>query len=189
MKIKFKLLLLFIICLNHIGCLNPKEEKKNEVDAVISEVEKDSVPPAFEEAKVPEFNPSDFEIIDGYIQINWQMLSRVIFEDKYINDTLAMVPIFHDDIKVLDGRPVQINGYNIPFGDDSGKLHILSAYPNSQCFFCGGAGPESVMDIKSKKVLKNLKTDARLTFRGTLELNDDNLDYLNYILHDAVQVK
>ncbi len=151
----------------------------------------DTTPPVFEEPETPSitFDPDKYEFIDGFIKVDWQMLSRVIFEDEYINDTLAMVPIFHDEIKILDGRPIQINGYNIPFGDDSGQLHILSAYPNSQCFFCGGAGPESVMDIKTKKVLKNLKTDDVLTFRGTLQLNDNDLNYLNYILNDAILVK
>ncbi len=184
MKFYLPLLFLFVFFMIE-GCAF--EGKVSDGDELTKE-ELDSVPPAFEET-IPtklEFDSSKFEISEGHFIVDWQFLSRVIFEDGYINDTLAMVPVFHDEIKVLDRKPIQIRGYNIPFGDDSGKLHILSAYPNSQCFFCGGAGPESVMDIKTKKIHKKLKTDAMLTFRGVLELNDDNLDYLNYILNDAV---
>ncbi|MGK0390041.1 MAG: hypothetical protein ACI94Y_002791 [Maribacter sp.] len=134
------------------------------------------------------FHRDSFEWVDGFIDMDWKFLSRVIFEDGYINDTLAMIPIFHDDIKVLEGQPVQMSGYLIPFGETTGKLHFLSAYPNSQCFFCGGAGPESVMDVMTVKAHLNFKMDDIITFRGTLHLNDSDLDYMNYILKDAKRV-
>ncbi len=140
-----------------------------------------------------EFDSANYEWKDGYIQCDWQMLSRVIFEDRYINDTFAMVPIFHDEIKILAGKPIQIKGYIIPsseaIGAEDGKLHVLSAYPFTNCFFCGGAGPETVMDINTKKAHDNFKLDDVHSFRGVLELNDSNLNYLNYILRKAELVR
>jgi len=53
-------------------------------------------------------------------------------------------------------------------------------------FFCGGAGPETVIDILPKnKLKKRLTTDEKITFKGKLRLNANDLDYLNYILDDA----
>jgi hypothetical protein len=149
---------------------------------IIAEVVIDTTPLA------PVFHRDSFEWVDGFIDLDWKFLSRVVFEDGYINDTLAMLPIFHDDIKVLEGQPVQMSGYLIPFGETTGKLHFLSAYPNSQCFFCGGAGPESVMDVMTTKAHHNFKMDDIITFRGTLHLNDSDLDYMNYILKDAKRI-
>lgn len=131
------------------------------------------------------FNEEDYTWEDGYIVMDWQFLSRVVFVDGYVNDTLAMLPVFHDDIKVLEGKPVQISGYLIPFGEETGKLHFLSAFPMSQCFFCGAAGPESVMDVMTNKVHKEFEMDDQKTFRGKLHLNDYDLEYMNYILKDA----
>lgn len=138
------------------------------------------------------FNPTDYTIKDGYIQLKWQDLSQVKFEDKY-NESIEeyiLFPVFSDTLKALSGKKIQIEGFVIPFeetGDES--FVVLSAYPYLQCFFCGGAGPETVVDILPKEKLGRLKTDQRLTFKGKLRLNADDLDYLNYIMDDAELVK
>ena len=63
---------------------------------------------------------------------------------------------------------------------------VLSANSFANCFFCGNAGPETIMDIKMKtKFKKPLKQDDRVIFRGKLKLNATDLYYLNYILEDA----
>lgn len=158
----------------------------------------------FENAGMMVFDKANYEWVDGHILTDWKMLSRVIYEDRVMpvpdmdkevlesysvlpgDSIVAMFPIFHDEIKVLEGKPIQIKGYLIPVeGEDSGKLHFLSANPNSSCFFCGGAGPESVMDVKTRRPHKDLKMDEILTFRGRLRLNDTDLNFLNYILEDA----
>jgi len=126
--------------------------------------------------------------IEGHLNISWQHLSKVDFEER-INEelnTMVAYPIFHPSIKKLDGQKIQIKGYVIPLeetGDET--IVILSAFPFTSCFFCGGAGPETVMDVQLKKQGFRFKQDAMLTFRGKLRLNDKDLDYLNYILDDA----
>ncbi len=173
------ILIIFFSCNNNSAEIEKQPEEKEPTPTVNKEEDT---------TLSKEFNKEDYQWEDEHIVIDWQLLSKVDFKEGYIRDTFAWIPIFHDDIKVLEGRPVQITGYFIPFGDDTGHLHIISAYPNSQCFFCGGAGPESVMDIKSTKKLTKLKVDDRITFRGTFKLNSDDLFHLNYILEDAVLV-
>jgi hypothetical protein len=90
----------------------------------------------------------------------------------------------------LDGKRVEVEGFYIPV-DETGneKIVILSAYPFAQCFFCGKAGVESIIDILSPKKLPALKVDTKIKFRGRLKLNRDNFDYLIYVLEEAEMVK
>ncbi|MNL80290.1 hypothetical protein D3C87_2071030 [compost metagenome] len=53
------------------------------------------------------------------------------------------------------------------------------------CFFCGGAGPESIIELQFRKKKQRFRTDEVLTVRGKLALNANDVDHLNYILKDA----
>jgi hypothetical protein len=126
--------------------------------------------------------------VGDYYDIQWKDLSRVRFEERMNEDLKVMVPypIFHPSVKRLDGKKIQIKGYVIPFEETGdATIVILSAFPFSNCFFCGGAGAETVIDVQLKNQRKRFKQDAMVTFRGKLRLNDSDLDYLNYILDDA----
>lgn len=62
---------------------------------------------------------------------------------------------------------------------------MLSSNPFASCFFCGGAGPESVVGLSLKKNGKRFRTDDYFTFKGKLRLNTDNPDDFNFILDQA----
>lgn len=139
------------------------------------------------------FDSSAYTFKDGAIELTWEMLADVTFADEYNEEVQAYVPYptFGEKVQAIAGKEVLINGYVIPLeetGDET--ILVLSGLPFSSCFFCGGAGPESVMDIKLKPGAdKRFVTDERLYFRGKLRLNADDLYYLNYILEDAVPVQ
>ena len=125
---------------------------------------------------------------DGHYKISWKVLGKMKLNEQYNEDMGAYIPypVFHPTVKDLNGQLIEIKGYVIPIeetGDAS--ILVLSANPYSQCFFCGQAGPETVMDIQLKNKGKRFKTDERVSFRGKLRLNDSDLFYLNYILDDA----
>ncbi len=128
---------------------------------------------------------------DAYV-IPWKYLMAVKFEDSY-NEKLGMevsMPVFSDTLKVLDGKLVEVEGFYIPVdetGDD--KIVILSAFPFAQCFFCGKAGVESIIDILSPTKLPVLKVDTKIKFKGRLKLNRDNFDYLIYVLEEAEMIR
>ncbi|MCI5090524.1 hypothetical protein [Phaeodactylibacter sp.] len=136
---------------------------------------------------------SHFEYKDGVLRLTWKMLTDVVFSDEYSEEVQAYVPYptFGAQLQAIEGREVLIEGYIIPLeetGDET--ILVLSAQPYSSCFFCGGAGPESVMDIKLRPdEQRKFTTDDRMTFRGRLRLNDDDLYYLNYILDEATVYK
>jgi hypothetical protein len=100
------------------------------------------------------------------------------------NPFICCTPTFGPSIQKLKNQPVVITGYILPVDLDA-NLYVLSAFPFSACFFCGGAGPETVMTLNFKKGTRKFKTDERLTFQGTLKLNADDIYQMNYILEGA----
>ncbi|NUO00962.1 MAG: hypothetical protein HUU01_10150 [Saprospiraceae bacterium] len=138
------------------------------------------------------FNPANYTFLGEAVDLNWQMLAKIEFKEMFNDEADAFVPypIFHPLIKALDGKMVQIKGYVIPTEEiGNTDILVLSANPFSQCFFCGNAGPESVMDIKLAGKAPEFDLDQVTTFKGKLRLNDADLYYLNYILEEAEVVK
>lgn len=120
----------------------------------------------------------------------WNVLKNVTWEYKYnkIEKATLPFPIFSPEIKALEGKEIKIKGYVIPtslYTDQEEDFFVISASPESSCFFCGGAGPETVMEIypKNKKIIKSLYKTATLS--GKLKLNTDDMAHLIYILEDA----
>ena len=119
----------------------------------------------------------------------WQDLAKVSYEKKY-DELLGFkvdIPVFAKDIQAMEGEMIEISGYIVPVeGYKSHKEFVFSAFPYNMCFFCGGAGPETVMEVTATEPVK-YSTD-RITLRGRLKLNNENINQLMYILEDAEQV-
>lgn len=120
------------------------------------------------------------------VELTWDMLSDVTFKDVYLEeyDIYYYYPTFGPKVLDMEGREVKISGYVIPVDYDD-DYYVLSAFPFASCFFCGGAGPESVMDLQLKPGHRKFKTDERLTFKGVFTTNSSDIYSLNYILEDA----
>ncbi len=120
----------------------------------------------------------------------WKSLSKITFKKEY-DEMMGFkvdVPVFSDEVKKMEGKTIQIKGYIIPVeGYKSHKEFIFSAYPYSMCFFCGGAGPETVMEVYAKEPIEY--TAEAVTIEGTLELNASDINRLIYALNDATYVK
>lgn len=122
--------------------------------------------------------------------ITWEVLKDVTFEEVFSEEFQGYykVPRFGKKISSLNGKKVQIRGYVIPV-DVIQDYYVLSAFPYSSCFFCGGAGPESVMEIQISGEHGGLRMDQIITFEGKLRLNPDDMYQLSYILEDAKVIK
>lgn len=126
---------------------------------------------------------------DKLFKITWEMLKDVKFEERYFEEVQAhlLYPIFGESIKKMDGKNVYIRGFVIP-ADEVNNIYVLSANSYASCFFCGNAGPESVVDLDielTPDLKKKLQLDAVFTFKGKLKLNSTDVDHLNYILEGA----
>lgn len=124
------------------------------------------------------------------VEISWKTLEDVKYEKKWDQNEgmYILYPTFGQSVKKLEGKSVKISGYVIPV-DYNENYYVLSAYPYSACFFCGGAGPESVISLKFKRKGDRFKTDTRLEVTGILELNSTDIYEMNYILRDAEKSK
>ena len=51
------------------------------------------------------------------------------------------------------------------------------------CFFCGGAGPETIMEVYTKEEIDY--TAEAVIVKGVLKLNDSDINRLIYALEDV----
>jgi hypothetical protein len=120
----------------------------------------------------------------------WKTLSKVSYRKEY-DELMGFKidkPVFSDYIKNLEGKQITLKGYIIPVdGYKSHKEFIFSAFPYSMCFFCGGAGPETVMEVKAKEAIKY--TTESIVLTGTLRLNSDDINRLMFKIENAVLKK
>lgn len=125
--------------------------------------------------------------INAQVHIDWNTLADVKFEQNFSEEYGITYDeaIFGTWLLAMDGKEVKISGYMIPL-DGMGLSWVLSRNPNSTCFFCGGAGPETVIELRLKpSAIKKYKLDEYRMFKGKLKLNRKNLDSLTYILEEA----
>lgn len=125
------------------------------------------------------------------VEVTWKTLTDVSFKDVYVKelDAYYWKPTFGASVKALENKDIFITGYVIPVDYDA-NFYVVSRYPYANCFFCGGGGPESVVDLRfTGKPPRAYKTDERLTFRGKLKLNGDDVYSMNYILIGAAEYK
>lgn len=116
----------------------------------------------------------------------WKLLADVEIKDRYDEAAGYEVsyPVFGEKAQSLDGKIITVEGYMIPYEVYLGpKYFILSSLPIAACFFCGGAGPETVMEVFTKESIK--LTDKTIKVKGRLELNPDDPERMMYILKDA----
>lgn len=116
----------------------------------------------------------------------WDLLATVETTkgyDAFLADEID-VPSFSAQLILAEGRQVTLEGYVIPLQQQpSQDYFVLSRFPFQSCFFCGGAGPETVVEVYAKGDFKY--TDERVGVTGTLRLNTDNPLHLFFILEDC----
>ena len=120
----------------------------------------------------------------------WALFAKTKFDPKYYDkiQEYLFYPTFPADLKALEGKEITIEGYYVPFAPEDGKYIIISKFPMSQCFFCGGAGPESIAEVNFAKPQSKFQVDDLLMVKGKLKLNTDDMDHVNFILVDAILV-
>lgn len=125
-----------------------------------------------------------------YYPLTWDVLSQVTFEERFNKEQQAYFgyPTYSADLLAFHNREVVVTGHLIPFEPETGG-YFLSANPNASCFFCGEAGPETVIALTIEDVTDEMVLDAVLTFRGKLLLNRKDIFQMNYRIPNAVLVE
>lgn len=123
--------------------------------------------------------------IDGF-----KLFKKVRFEPAYANayKSKLFVPNFDMEIRSYHGKEIYLTGYVIQHEVGIGEMILLSSKPFAQCFFCGGAGPETIAEVYLKGGRKNFPQDKILTVKGKLYLNENDPSHLFFWLKEAVIV-
>jgi hypothetical protein len=119
--------------------------------------------------------------------INWILLQDLEFKSsQHPEYGEVFLPKFSKKITKYANKEVVIRGYLVPVDK---TIWALSKSTYASCFFCGKAGPETVMGLLFKDTPEKLKMDANVYIKGKLKVNGDNVDDWMYSLQNAVIVK
>lgn len=115
----------------------------------------------------------------------WQVLAEVSFvNEKDAQGYTIEKPVFSKYLKTFNRKKIVLRGYIIPLEESGGKgKFMLSSLPFNICYFCGAAGPETVVEIESLE--KITFTTKKIAMEGTLLLNDSDPDHHIYILKSS----
>jgi hypothetical protein len=121
----------------------------------------------------------------------WDVMEEVTIKSTFnpFTEDFSKTPTFGKKVKKLDGKKIDLRGYIIPADLTKGRM-TLSKFSYSSCYFCGAAGPESVIEVEAKTPII-YRMDKPIHLQGTLRLNiaKEGQEYdpfrLLYILEDA----
>jgi hypothetical protein len=134
---------------------------------------------------------SDFSGRAYLSEDGWEILAKVKFTEKFHKEEneYYLYPFFDSKIRAYEGKDFTLKGHYLPMDLDNSHTIILSKFPYSMCFFCGGASPASVVEVYFKAKPPKFKADQIITIKGILKLNDRDIEHMNFILKDAELIK
>ena len=116
------------------------------------------------------------------LALDWQDLQAVEFgTEKIAGQKYPITRVrFGEALQQRAGQEVRITGYVLPV-DVEGNQYVLSAFPYASCFFCGGAGRESVVSLHLTPDQGPYELDERRSFVGRLRLVDAPYDLVYHL--------
>ncbi len=119
--------------------------------------------------------------------LTWKLLGEIKYEKrKHPKYGEVQFPVVNDKVKAKGKKRVLISGFIVPI--DS-KSYAISKNVFAACFFCGKAGPESIVGLKFRGATPKLKTDQYVTVEGVFRYNETDADDWVYNFDDVVIVK
>jgi hypothetical protein len=119
--------------------------------------------------------------------LTWKLLGVIQYEKKkHPKYGEVQFPIVDEKVKAKGKKRVFISGFIVPI--DS-KTYAISKNVFAACFFCGKAGPESIVGLKFRGATPKLKTDQYVTVEGVFRYNETDVDDWIYNFDDVVIVK
>ncbi len=121
----------------------------------------------------------------------WDNLEDFTMKNKFDPETqnFTRLPKFGNKLIRLDGKKIYLQGYIIPADLTKGRM-TLSKFSYSSCYFCGAAGPETVIEIVAPNPII-YRMDKPIILEGILRINrtTEEREYdpfrLLYILEEA----
>ena len=91
---------------------------------------------------------------------------------------------FQESIEVYENQEVVIAGFIVPV-DIEKNLYALSLNPFTSCFFCGNAGPNTVIELSFYKKQSKFLVDQYVMIKGVFSLNRNNPNELFFKISEA----
>ncbi len=114
--------------------------------------------------------------------ISWKTLARV--EPVKVGGRMTME--FAPEIKALDRKVAQVQGFMIPLdAAEKQSRFLLSAVP-MHCSFCLPAGPEEIVEVRARTPIAY--SMEPIIVRGTFLLVKDDASGLLYRVSDGIHV-
>ncbi|MCB9186656.1 MAG: DUF3299 domain-containing protein [Flavobacteriales bacterium] len=125
--------------------------------------------------------------------VSWNTFAQVTFHREYSEtfgfEVNVKPPEFSKELMALNGKEIKVKGYVIPVDVELG-MYMVSANPFANCFFCGNAGPETVVELFPGGKFPRFTTDQMVTFKGILQINTQGeMNAVPYQLFQAEVVK
>lgn len=114
--------------------------------------------------------------------VSWDTLAKV----RQVRSKDRILPEFSKEIVALNDKEVKVQGFMMPLEPGEKQKHFLISMVPQSCSFCLPAGPEGVIEVKSK-------TPVRYTFEpvilsGKMSVLKDDPMGMYYRLTDAIPV-
>jgi hypothetical protein len=125
----------------------------------------------------------------------WSTLAMMKYERQYaendgIGGNAGQTGRFRPLIEKLDGTEIELKGYIIPLSGKKAQSHFMfSAYPYNMCFFCGKAGPESVMEVVMQEGKQAEYSEKAVWLKGIFKFMPADPNEIMYKLEHAEVVK
>lgn len=160
----------------------PNESSFPEANKSEKAIQKASFLPSLE--TLPEFEKKTF-FSDT---LTWKQLGVIKFVKKQHKDYPegVMFPLVNANLKAKAKKKIAVSGFIVPIDNTT---YALSKNVFASCFFCGQAGPETIMGIKFRGSTPKLKTDQYVTLEGNFRVNETDIEDWIYHIEDAVIVK
>jgi hypothetical protein len=111
--------------------------------------------------------------------VSWKLLAQVTARAE----KKKLVPTFPPAVQALDRKTVKVQGFMMPLEAGDRQQHfLLSAVPTS-CSFCVPAGPEGLIEVRTKKPVRY--TLEPVVVEGQLAVLNDDPYGLYYRLEDG----
>jgi hypothetical protein len=139
-------------------------------------------PAAAQHQPPPGADPSQFKpLVERKDVLSWKLLAQVELvkmKDRY-------VPQFAQNVASLDQKEVKIQGFMMPLQVGDKQTHFVLAAMPVTCSFCMPGGPESLVEVKTKRPVKY--SFEPITVTGKLSVHKDDPTGVFYRITDAAQ--
>jgi hypothetical protein len=124
-------------------------------------------------------------LCEAQLSLTWKELQLTQFEIIAKGENTGLYKAkFQKSIKTYEDQEVVIAGFIVPM-DIENNTYALSLNPFISCFFCGNAGPNTVIELTFENEQGKFLVDQYVIIKGVFKLNRDNPNELFFKITEA----